>query len=132
MPIPIATIYELDNDDVYVGQGGKFPSVMYWFRKDTGDLKARINGVVRTLFNSSGQPGTPSPTIYSAVSDAGFANGDTWYRSDLKEIRTMIDDKVFTLADVNGPAGGGAVFTVNYVPTETVYVYVVNPISFVS
>jgi hypothetical protein len=130
MRTPIPPIYETDDEAEVIYANGDGTDVMIWVRSDTREVKARINGQVRTLFNSQGQPGTPSPAVYSAVSDAGLANGDTWYRSDLKEIRTKIDDKVFTLADVKGPAGG-SVFTINYVPTETVYVYVVNPISFV-
>lgn len=63
MDIPIVKIYELNDDDTFIKQKGESSTAMYWFRRDTGDLKARINGVVRTLFNASGQPGSPSPTV---------------------------------------------------------------------
>ena len=63
-------------------------------------------------------------------SDGTRLDHEIWFRTDQNKLKSKINGNIFTLADQNGPPSG-AVFTVNYDPTETVYMSIQNPISFV-
>ena len=72
---------------------------------------------------------------FNDVGEGKRQNGELWYRADLNEIHAFLSGQVRTLFNNQGqPANlppGGAVFTVNYDPTETVYMSIENPTSFV-
>ena len=45
-----------------VGEGGRQNGEL-WYRADLNEIRAFLSGQIRTLFNSTGQPGTPPPTV---------------------------------------------------------------------
>lgn len=57
----------ISNTDQFadVGEGGRRNGEI-WYRADLHEIRAFLSGQIKTLFNSSGQPANPPPTVASS------------------------------------------------------------------